>query len=88
MIDAIALTLVLLVVAVSALISIRLGVTAATVEIILAMLVGNITQFQPDQHEWLVFLGGLSGVMLAIILIAIIPGLIADRFFRPFGERR
>jgi Kef-type K+ transport system membrane component KefB len=67
MIDTWTLALVLTITVVSALFSLRLGVTVAIIEIVLGMIAGSFFGLTASDHEWLVFLAGLGSIVLTFL---------------------
>ncbi|MEM0449160.1 MAG: cation:proton antiporter [Methanomassiliicoccales archaeon] len=67
MIDIWILTLFVSIAVVSAMLSLRLGITVAIIEIVLGMLVGNALGIKGSDHEWLVFLASLGSIVLTFL---------------------
>ena len=51
----------------AALISIKLGLSVAIVEIVIGILAGNLLGFKTAGHDWLLFLAGLGSVVLTFL---------------------
>jgi len=51
----------------AALISIKLGLSVAIVELVLGILAGNLLGFTSEGHDWLLFLAGLGSVVLTFL---------------------
>lgn len=51
----------------ASILSIRLGISVAIIEICLGMILGNVTDIEVADHEWLVFLAGLGSVVLTFL---------------------
>ena len=62
----------------ASMISVELGVTVAIVEILLGVVAGNVLGIDPP--EWLNFLATFACV---VVLTAILPTIVAQRWFTP-----
>lgn len=67
MVDSITLFLLLIVAFLATLISARLGISVAIIEIVLGMALGNFFGISSVDHEWLLFLAGLGSVVLTFL---------------------
>jgi len=59
MIDTAVLAFLLALAVSAALVSIKLGLSVAIVELVIGMLAGNMLGFSSSGHDWLLFLAGL-----------------------------
>jgi len=67
MIDSSTLLLMLALALGASILSIRLGISVAIIEICLGMILGNVMDIKVVDHEWLVFLAGLGSVVLTFL---------------------
>lgn len=67
MLDAVTLFILLLAVFAASVVSIRLGISVAIVEIVAGMLLSGLLGTDSTEHEWLTFLAGLGSVVLTFL---------------------
>ena len=67
MIDTAVLAFLLALAVSAALVSIKLGLSVAIVELVIGMLAGNMLGFSSSGHDWLLFLAGLGSVVLTFL---------------------
>lgn len=67
MVDSLMLLLLLAVAFIATLISSKLGISVAIVEIVLGMVLGNYAGVKATEHDWLLFLAGLGSVVLTFL---------------------
>jgi len=67
LIDSTTLLIILATTFAASLISIRIGVSVAIIEIVLGMLLGNAVGIESGDHEWLLFLAALGSVVLTFL---------------------
>jgi Kef-type K+ transport system membrane component KefB len=67
MIDSTTLLIILSTAFAASLISIRIGVSVAIIEIVLGMVLGNAVGIDGSDHEWLLFMAGLGSVVLTFL---------------------
>jgi len=67
MIDSSTLLLMLAIALGASILSIRVGISVAIIEICLGMILGNVMDIEVVDHEWLVFLAGLGSVVLTFL---------------------